>query len=222
MSNGSGMYKGHKESNFCMSALEYEAVISSGPCKDLGIQVAPRGSGAAWFTVTLSCQHVVLLLAPHGLSLWSISSYLQLKKCVCHSRYLWESCMKKTWTTQDCISHICRFLVPIRKGRHGNIVWKSLGWSKGFLWTWFWNILCFWMQIPWCLENRKHFGNLFLEEWCSESEQNTNLESLQRKWKCGLNILLLKPEKISQCDLIQKTTIKYFLVTANNSINNLK
>ena len=51
---------------------------------------------------------------------------------------------------------------------------------------WFWNMVNFWMQIklyPWYPQNRRHFRNFFLEDWWSESVQNTNLKSLWKKNK---------------------------------------
>lgn len=71
-----GIYKGHKESNFSVSVLDYRAVTSSGPCKDLGIPVAPRGPGAAW----LVCSHIVLpARGPAPGSSWSqLIIYFQL------------------------------------------------------------------------------------------------------------------------------------------------
>lgn len=123
-----------------------------------GIQAAPRGSGAAW----LLCRHIFLPVhGPAPLSSWSeLMTYFQLPAAgeVCPSfqvpvRAVWN----KPWAMWDCISRICRFPVPVRQGRQGNNVLKSLGWSESFLWMffklWFWNILCFLMQIQWYLEN---------------------------------------------------------------------
>lgn len=87
-SSGPGTYKGHKGSNVCVSVLECKAVISSVLAKTWNTSSTKRLR--CCFAATLSCQHVVLLLSPRGLSLWPLSSYLQLEKCVHHSRCLWD------------------------------------------------------------------------------------------------------------------------------------